>query len=106
MSQASSAELNEKTKKFSDILKSYGIQDEVSQVTTKGSGAKGEGMLSNIECVTVKFVKDDIKDLHLFVKMLIPSHTAMIDEAKVFEKEALFLTKYVDAAKEFCSSKG
>lgn len=108
MSKSQGAELNEITKKYIDILKSNGIHDEVSQVTIQGSGAKGDGMMSDVQCVTVKFVKDDVEDLHLFVKALPtnPSHLEMVQNSFVFDKEALFLTKYVEAAKEFCKSKG
>lgn len=82
--------------------------DEVSSVDVRNTDLQGEGMISQTQYATVKFVNPQVKDLNLFLKVhtASPSHSEMIEELKAFEKEAMFLTKYVPAAREFCKSKG
>lgn len=97
---------SEEVSKYSDILKANGVKNEVSQVFIKESDAKGEGKQGDIKCVTVKFVGENVNDLHLFVKMLPTNYSRMVEETKMLDKETLFLTEYVTAAKKFCASKG
>ncbi|ODM98198.1 hypothetical protein Ocin01_08480 [Orchesella cincta] len=96
------------TAKYKAILKSNGIDDEVSQVIPSDSGLQGEGMGSQTQFITVKFKNPDIKPLNLFVKAHFAnaSHSEMLEETKLFEKEATFFMQYVPAAKEFCKLKG
>lgn len=96
------------TEKLKEILSNNGITEEVSEILVDDSAEKGQGMVSESQCVKVKFADSRKKDLNLFLKLHTsnPSHTAMIEELKAFEKEAIFLTKYVPAAKELCKRNG
>ncbi|CAL8138694.1 unnamed protein product [Orchesella dallaii] len=98
----------EVTLKYKEILKSNGIKDEVSQVILADSGLQGEGMGSQTQLVTITFQNPSLKPLNLFVKAHFAnaSHSEMLEETKLFEKEAVFFMDYVPAAKEFCKSKG
>ncbi|CAL8070780.1 unnamed protein product [Orchesella dallaii] len=99
---------DEVTLKYKEIVKANGINDEVSEVLIKSSGLQGEGFASQANYVTINFKNPNLKPLNLFVK----SHTAnsthseMLTDAKLFEKESMFFMEYVPAAKEFCKSKG
>ncbi len=56
----------------------------------------------------MKFENLEKKPLNLFVKVKSEnaSHNQMLDEMMAFEKEARFLTEYLNAAKEMCQLKG
>lgn len=96
------------TEKFIEILRSNGIKDAVSSVCVKDAGLKGEGFASLTQYVTVQFENPNLKPLNLFVKSYTnnASHSEMLDELKLFQKEATFLVDYVKAAKEMCRQKG
>lgn len=95
------------TEKFKEILKANGISEEVASVDVRKVDQQ-DGMLSQTQHAKIKFVNPTVKELNLFVKVhtTSPTHSAMVAEFKAFEKEALFLSKYVPAAREFCKSKG
>lgn len=94
--------------KYKEILRSNGILDKVSEVTIKDSGAKHDGMASLTQCVTVKFENPEKPPFQFFVKVHTenPSHSAMLEELKAFEKEARFFMEYLPAANELCKAKG
>ncbi|CAL8070777.1 unnamed protein product [Orchesella dallaii] len=94
--------------KYKEIVKANGINDEVSEVIVKTSGLLGEGFASQTNYVTINFQNPDIKPLHLFVKTHTSnsSHSELLTESKLFEKESIFFMKYVPAAIEFCKTKG
>ncbi|CAL8123643.1 unnamed protein product [Orchesella dallaii] len=96
------------SKKYREILKSNGINEEIEEVTVADAGLKGEGMASQTQYVTIKLKNTNMKPLNLFVKVHTsnPQHSEWIEEWKLFEKESRFFMEYVPAAKEFCKSKG
>ncbi|CAL8070770.1 unnamed protein product [Orchesella dallaii] len=99
---------DEVTLKYKEIVKANGINDEVSQVLINSSGLQGEGFASQANYVTINFKNPKVKPLNLFVKSLTANstHSDMLKESKLFEKESRFFMEYVPAAKEFCKSKG
>ncbi|CAL8070783.1 unnamed protein product [Orchesella dallaii] len=96
------------TLKYKKIVKANGINDEVSEVIVKSSGLQGEGFASQTNYVTINFQNTDIKSLHLFTKAHTSnsSHSELLTESKLFEKESRFFMEYVPAAMEFCKTKG
>lgn len=99
---------NQSTEKFVEILQSNGISDTVSEVSIKDAGLKGEGFASLTQFVTVTFENPKIKPLNLFVKVHTSntSHSQMLNDLQLFQKEAMFLMDYVPAAREMCCNKG
>lgn len=94
--------------KWQAILKNNGILETISEVTVKDAMLRGERMGSERQLITVTFENPKLKPLNLFGKAFTanPSHTELQEEIKSFEKEAVFLIKYVPAANEFCKRKG
>jgi len=93
--------------KFKEILLSNGVNDEIESLTME-SGMQPEGFGSVAKYLTVTFKNSDKKPLNLFLKTHTTSaaHSELLNEAKIFEKEAMFFMDYVPVAKEFCKSKG
>lgn len=96
------------TNKYKEIVKSNGIHDPVAEVIVESSGLEGVNFGSTTKLVTVKFENPNVKPLNLFVKALVDSesHTQYVVELKSFEKEAVFYTKYIPAAREYCKKLG
>lgn len=94
--------------KFKEILKSNGIQEPVADVIIMDPAGAAENFGSSIKLVTIKFKDWSNPPLNLFVKYLSNNLTLSksTDDAKFFKKEAVFLTEYVPAAREFCKSVG
>jgi len=99
----------EMREKFTQILKANGIMDPISEVIVKDAGLQGAGFASVTQLVTVKFEEHQNKEpLNLFVKVKMDnsSHNEWVEEMMAFEKEAVFLMDYCQAAQQLCKSKG
>lgn len=101
----SSPELLEK---YQNILEKNGITDPIRRVDVTDSGAKGDGMASVTQFVTVTFKREEVAPLHLFVKSHTenPTHEEMLQYLKAFEKEWRFFMEYLPDAKQLCKDNG
>lgn len=93
---------------YKKILQLNGINDEIDKILLHDSGATGDGMISLTQGITVKFFDVNVPKVHLFVKCHTdnPAHEVVVEEVKAFEKEAIFLSSYIPAAKSLCLNKG
>lgn len=97
------------TDKYREILKSNGILDPVASIIENDPGLRGQGGGSDRRHIIVKFEDTLLPDLHLFTKLEVagnPSHLEITRGLKAFEKEGVFLTKYVPDAIKLCEQKG
>lgn len=90
------------------LLDSNEFPDGISNVDVKTAGFQKAGMQSLTKYITVSFNNPDAAPVHLFAKL--PAKDASLakvfTELKTFEKETVFLGKYLAAAKRMCKSKG
>jgi len=99
----------EMREKFKKILIQNGITDPISDIIVKDAGLQGAGFASVTQLVTVKFEEHLNKEpLNLFVKVKMDnsSHNEWVEEMMAFEKEAVFLMDYCQAAQQLCILKG
>lgn len=97
----------ELTDKIKMGLVENGIHEPIRSVLKKDPGLGGAGMASQARYITVEFENPDVKCMNLFAKISTnsESHNQMLNAIKTFEKESIFLTKYVKAAGEMCKKK-
>ena len=95
-------------KKFKEILVHNGITSPVSDVIVESAGLRGENLTSQAHYVTVKFEDCSSKPLNLFMKTTNrnPKDIEVVEDMRLFEKEAIFFMKYIPAIAEYCRNLG
>lgn len=96
------------TQKIREILVANGVTDSVKEIVVEESGLTGKHFGSVTQLVTIVFEDSSREPLNLFVKLKYksPEQNAMLEKAKLFQKESSFLMEYLPLAKRFCESKG